>query len=253
MALIVIQQGHVPRTTGATGAKGEQAYAIAAAEATAIELRKIGHIPRVIPADPSMDSAYRGDMFFALHWDGNTSPTVSGASVGWQTPEGNHVGRTWKRHYAANGWTRSFKPDNYTPNLRGYYGVREAVAQGNKYAIITEAGFCTNAHDLAMMSPRLTAISIAATVVDIMGASCPPSTPPPGIVPYPGQVTLGSRGEAVKVWQRMFNPGSNLVVDGIFGQKTLDAVVHWQRAYGLTVDGIAGPATWHSLMLHRRV
>jgi peptidoglycan hydrolase-like protein with peptidoglycan-binding domain len=66
-----------------------------------------------------------------------------------------------------------------------------------------------------------------------------------------GQPTLrrGSRGEAVKELQRRlqaagFNPGA---IDGIFGQGTDSAVRAFQRARGLTADGIVGPNTWAKL------
>jgi hypothetical protein len=98
---------------------------------------------------------------------------VSGASVGYQTVEGERLGAAWKRHYKDSGWTRAFKPDNYTDALRGYYGVRRAVSQGNRNAIITEAGFVTNSHDKAMMSPQLTAIAIVNTVIEFAGGKAP--------------------------------------------------------------------------------
>lgn len=55
----------------------------------------------------------------------------------------------------------------------------------------------------------------------------------------------GSRGEAVKQLQANLNKlGYNCgAVDGIFGPKTEAAVKAFQKAYSLTVDGIAGPAT----------
>lgn len=173
MSLVVLQRGHVPRTSGRTGAPGEQEYAIRTADVTAHALAQIGHIPKIIDADPPFDSAYRGDYFFALHWDGSTNPTVSGASVGYQTVEGARLAVAWKRHYKEGGWTRAFKPDNYTDALRGYYGVRKAIGQGNRFAIITEAGFVTNSHDKAMMSPELTALAIVNTVVEFAGGMHP--------------------------------------------------------------------------------
>ena len=37
------------------------------------------------------------------------------------------------------------------------------------------------------------------------------------------------------------------VVDGIFGSKTYAAVMAFQKANGLSADGIAGPLTWGKL------
>ncbi len=55
----------------------------------------------------------------------------------------------------------------------------------------------------------------------------------------------GSRGNEVKKLQENLNKlGFNCgTADGIFGVKTEAAVKAFQKAYSLTVDGIAGPAT----------
>lgn len=45
-----------------------------------------------------------------------------------------------------------------------------------------------------------------------------------------------------------FNPGK---VDGLFGPKTKAAVMAFQRARGLEVDGIAGPRLWAALDVQR--
>lgn len=56
---------------------------------------------------------------------------------------------------------------------------------------------------------------------------------------------LGSRGEEVKKIQRLLKSYEvyNGSIDGIYGTKTMQAVKVFQRYNGLTVDGIAGPAT----------
>lgn len=59
-----------------------------------------------------------------------------------------------------------------------------------------------------------------------------------------GTLTLkiGSRGEAVKELQKLLNmeKGTGLSVDGNFGPKTASAVKKWQKAHGLSADGIVG-------------
>ena len=60
------------------------------------------------------------------------------------------------------------------------------------------------------------------------------------------QVGPGDTGEAVRALQSVFPV---LTVDGDFGPKTEAAVVDFQQMFGLAVDGIAGPETWHTLMV----
>ncbi len=59
----------------------------------------------------------------------------------------------------------------------------------------------------------------------------------------------GSRGPAVRDLQNKlkaagFNPGA---ADGVFGPRTKAAVLSFQRAQGISVDGIVGPQTWGKL------
>lgn len=259
MALVVVQRGHVGRKTGATGAPGEQQFAIEAAERARHHVTRIGHRVRIVDADPP-SSAYTGDAFVAIHYDSSTASSARGASVGYQTPEGKAFASAWKRHYAANGWSGGFRPDNYTAALAGYYGVRKAVAQGNRRAIIVEAGFHSNPEDRALLAspagPDRVGVAIAAALVDLLGATCPPGPQPPGLPAYPGLVRMGDRGQAVRTWQRELNARGGyaagphrLVVDGIFGFATHHVVCDFQRKRGLVVDGIAGPATWHALIV----
>ena len=60
----------------------------------------------------------------------------------------------------------------------------------------------------------------------------------------------GSRGTQVMVLQYMLNAKGYSAGkdDGIFGAKTLAAVKAFQKAYGLTVDGIVGKNTWSKLL-----
>lgn len=73
------------------------------------------------------------------------------------------------------------------------------------------------------------------------------SPEPPAASPAPapsssGRPTIrkGSRGEAVKAWQRVIG----LNDDGNFGKGTEAATKQWQSSHGLKPDGVVGPDTW---------
>lgn len=71
---------------------------------------------------------------------------------------------------------------------------------------------------------------------------------------FPRVLKRGDRGEYVRVLQYYLNflgffnsKLPQISVDGIFGQETYDAVLTFQRVYGLTVDGIVGRGTWNQI------
>ena len=78
------------------------------------------------------------------------------------------------------------------------------------------------------------------------------NTSAPGPAPASGGATptlrQGSRGAAVSQLQnRLRAHGYNVSVDADFGPATANAVRSFQRAMGLGVDGVVGPATWSAL------
>ena len=61
-------------------------------------------------------------------------------------------------------------------------------------------------------------------------------------------VKLGDKGSAVKYLQsKLVLKGYKLVVDGDFGNKTLEAVKDFQNKNGMVGDGIVGRMTWNKL------
>lgn len=56
-------------------------------------------------------------------------------------------------------------------------------------------------------------------------------------------IRKGSKGKAVKIWQVILgHTGSK--IDGIFGSGTEADTRIWQKAHGLTADGIVGTKSW---------
>lgn len=62
----------------------------------------------------------------------------------------------------------------------------------------------------------------------------------------------GSAGAAVTALQHSLNEkhGYGLSTDGLFGPATQRAVIDFQRHMGLSADGIVGPNTWYALLGH---
>jgi peptidoglycan hydrolase-like protein with peptidoglycan-binding domain len=77
------------------------------------------------------------------------------------------------------------------------------------------------------------------------------------VEPYPGYVLkIGTRGSDVKLIQERLNIIANyypsipkVTVDGIFGTATHNQVLAYQKLFGLSQDGMVGPATWNSIMI----
>jgi peptidoglycan hydrolase-like protein with peptidoglycan-binding domain len=64
--------------------------------------------------------------------------------------------------------------------------------------------------------------------------------------PSPGPLAV----EPIRTVQYLLRQrGFDLVVDGIFGPKTEDAVTSFQRSHGLAPDGIVGNQTWPALIV----
>lgn len=244
MVLLVVQRGHCYRTSGATGAPGEQQFATAVADRTKLHVNAIGHDVRIINADVP-DSEYRGDAFVAIHYDSSLDTSTQGASVGYQTDEGKEFALDWKYHYARLGWTHGFREDNYTPALRGYYGVREAVSQGNRIAFISEAGFHLGDADLLAPpeGPDRVAKAIAAAIGDIFGGNMPPPSVGKDVddvylVKHPDSTKWFFIRAGFRVWMDTRESARNTVKDHLEG----GGVVHFN---GFDSEGFPRPLAWN--------
>jgi peptidoglycan hydrolase-like protein with peptidoglycan-binding domain len=75
-----------------------------------------------------------------------------------------------------------------------------------------------------------------------------PSNPKPLLAP-------GASGSCVKFLQFFLNVKANagLAVDGSYGPATTGAVLKYQRAHGLSADGVTGNQTWTYLLTGQTV
>ena len=72
-----------------------------------------------------------------------------------------------------------------------------------------------------------------------------PIPPKPKMLPYPGILRLGMQSQNVKNYQTCMRArGWNLVSDGIFGPRTREVTLAFQKEKKLTIDGVVGPQTW---------
>lgn len=77
---------------------------------------------------------------------------------------------------------------------------------------------------------------------------------------FPGNVQIGARGDNVRVLQESLNALApfyptitRLNVDGIFGPITQGSVSAFQRAFGMTANGVANQITWNLIMSMRNL
>lgn len=71
---------------------------------------------------------------------------------------------------------------------------------------------------------------------------------------YPEELSFGAEGAAVRVLQYYLSYVAQFVgsvpsveLDGVFGERTRESVIGFQRTYGLPADGIVGEITWNLL------
>ena len=145
---LIVQMGHVGRTTGATGARGEMAFNKSLGEA-------INHIfvaehPDIRFRLMKADNWYKPEpnltkLFFSIHADGSSNPLARGFSVGYPPDSDNAFAEYVVEAYDI---LTDFpqRPDNYTNGLKFYYAWRNNHVKANYYCLL-EHGFMSNAYE----------------------------------------------------------------------------------------------------------
>lgn len=257
---VVVQSGHVARTSGATGTAGEQSFNLAVSRMLVRELRARHVNAMRIDADPPFGS-YKCDVFVAIHADGSTSKAAKGASVGYRDPRGKTLARkiktSYRRRALAAGYTIKFRDDNYTEALHKYYGTGNALANNPACrAVIVEGGFLTNDKERLFLTSGEGQQALALAIVDAITGDNPPSGAKvdlKGLI-----VAFATRdpgaSEDVREVQRALNAEYELHLrtDGVVDDATVAAYqAHQERLFGVgpDADGIPGRESLEALGL----
>jgi peptidoglycan hydrolase-like protein with peptidoglycan-binding domain len=124
--------------------------------------------------------------------------------------------------YAQNPFDKSGK---------GYFTVGDVVDHGN--------GILEKARTRGTVEVSCSGVSAVVSPKAVAAVGSFSESSPPLALPT---LELGSRGDAVGLWQRILgvNP------DGEFGPVTRKATLVWQEARALKPDGVVGPKTWRT-------
>jgi hypothetical protein len=117
------------------GAAGERQWTPIVADEVARALRAAGFTVAREPADFDGTFAVKAAVF--IHFDGSDRPCSTGASIGYHDAASAPAARLWRSMYA-RVFPFRFMPDDFTDNLRDYYGFRQVKASSG--ALVIELG-----------------------------------------------------------------------------------------------------------------
>ena len=147
----------------------------------------------------------------------------------------------------------------YTGNMMNYF----RSAAGKKYFVVLQGAYLTDPSLARRGDINLNVAHHVNVTVDNGGNTGNeiPDNPDTktggsGYMFSVGSVQNGSKGSDVKLLQRLLKSngfrgadGKLLAIDGNCGTNTVYAIKAYQKKKSLSADGIAGPATWKSILL----
>ncbi len=156
---LILQMGHVGRTSGATGTPGEQAFTEALGNMIADRLKKKPYISfRLMGADNwYLPKPNVCRLFFSLHADGALNTSARGLSVGYPVGSENSFATAIAEAYRSLSDFPQ-RPDNYTNGLKMYYAWRNGHVKADFYCLL-EHGFFTNAYERKWINENLSLIA----------------------------------------------------------------------------------------------
>ncbi len=186
---VLIQAGHENRATGKTGAESrqgsEQQWTPIVADTAARILKNAGFTVKRVDAfmrDPAKSGGLRPAktrLALFIHFDGAERACSSGASVGYSRRSDPLAAEQWKRFYDSY-WPHEWMQDNFTENLRRYYGYRWVDASDAE--MVLELGELTCPRQARWLKPRLEKLGelvaqYASTRLCQPGGPAPPLSP----------------------------------------------------------------------------
>jgi hypothetical protein len=132
------------------GTSGERAWTPVVADEATRKLREMGYSVAREPAD--FEGTYDVKAAIFIHFDGIDRPCTSGASIGYHNDSSKPAADLWHKMYG-DVFPFRFQPDNFTDNLRDYYGFRQVHTQDA--GLVLEMGELTCPAQRAWLEPRL--------------------------------------------------------------------------------------------------
>jgi hypothetical protein len=141
---------HFPAHRCNLGTAGERDWTPVVANVATSVLRGRGFTVAREPAD--FEGTYDVKTAIFIHFDGTDRPCTSRASIGYHTDASKPAADLWRSEYGAV-FPFGFEPDNFTKNLRDYYGFRQVHAQNG--ALVLELGELTCPAQKQWLASRL--------------------------------------------------------------------------------------------------
>ena len=197
----------------------------------------------------SKANARKADLDVSIHFNSSSSASANGTEV--LIKKGTTNSKAYAQNILNSICALGFRNRGVKENASLYY-----LNHVKNPALLIECCFVGSETDAKLYNYETMANAIVSGILNkaVTAPNKPVeevSTPTPTVVSQPtqnvstGSSTLlqrGSRGEEVKKLQTMLNAvGYNCgKADGIFGSGTKSALVNFQKAHGLTADGIYG-------------
>ena len=257
---IAVYAGHGGQDPGAVAqGRQEKNLNLAVSNAATAVLRGWGYtvinnrttdVDRSITRDANLANENRVDALVEIHFNSNQGVPGTGTEVFYSvrdTGRGRALASAILRRIVALGFRdRGVKTQANAQGQDAFAIIRLA----NMPAVLVECAFINNPSDMSLLNTDTMGRAIAEGIREIF-----PVNSGGGMPAYPGTpIRVGDRSEHVRQIQACLNRAQErhqaiprLTVDGVFGPRTQEAVITFQRIVGLNPDGVVGPLTWARL------